>query len=348
MQEQVTPPAPKRFFRETTGAGAKVGTVLLLLLLSFCLLGAFILHTVASVFEQRGLQRMIQSVLQTDKVRTEVADVLRETFPEDVITDAQLDAIVNDDAIMGAAGRYIYEAIHFESNGSESFYDHMLSVLDDPASASLYNEALDHFTDALGIGDEDYRAAMEAIAEEQQIALPEGTTDKLALTTAILHEFVGENQDLLPVLPTGSLQFSTSPDPLGDIQRAVAPFETPRFILYNLLFLAILYGILLLINRSYRKPFLHCCIPYFVIGVLLFLAYGLVSMHFPFEAGLGSGAAIIIDLAGGVLLHSGLLAIGFAVPLLIVFIILTLVHKSRASRAGTPAAEVRQPEQIAL
>lgn len=333
-------PPSKGFFRERSGAGAKVVTVLLVLLLLFGLLGIFAIHTVASVFEQRGLQRVMESFLKSDEVREDVADVIRETFPDDLITNTQVDALINDDAIMEAAGRYIYDVLHFDQAGSEDFYDHILSALDDPASASLYNQALDRLTETLGIDDETYRNAIESIAEEQQIVLPEGETDKLALASAILHASIDQQRDQLPEIST-NITVTTDRTMLliTGMQELIILFETPRFILYNLLALAIFYGILLLINRNYRKPFLHCSIPYFIISGMLFLANGLIPTLLSFVGKADSRLTIVTDIASGALQHSGILALCFAFSLLLVFILLTVVKRIRASRPDPAPAE---------
>lgn len=346
MSERNNAPRSKGFFHEKSGAGATVASVFLLLFLLICLLFVFSVHTVASVFEQRGLQSAMERFLKSDEIRNDFAETIRETFPKDLITDEQVDALMNDDVILEAASQYLYEALHFEDE-SVNFYDHILSTLDDPASAALYSKALDRFTETLGVDDESYREALEAVAEEMQITLPEGETDKLALATTILNATVGEQRDQLPDLTLGSIVGESSgySEVLSIAQKALILFETPRFILYNLLLLAVCYGLILLAKRSYRKPFLYCCIPYFAVGILLLVASSLLSFAIAIIGKPGGiDISVFTDIASGALLRSTLFAFGFALPLLIAYILLTVLRRKRAS--GAAAADM--PEAVPI
>lgn len=324
---------PKKtgFLRETSGAGATAGAVLLAILLAFCLLCLYALHTAAYVFEQRGLQRAMKVFLQSDEVRSDVANVIRETFPEEIITDAQVDKLVNDEVILEAAGQFVYDTIHFEPDASVDLYEHILSTLTDPDSAAIYGAALDRLTETLGVDDETYQDAVEAIAGEMEIPLPEEETDKLALTATILQTIIDGQQEQLPTLSLDALAGENSPFPeLQKTQRMLTRFETPWFLLYNLLLLAVFYGVILLIKRNYRRPFLYCSIPCFVIALLLLAANGLFSVVIslvgkPGEFDLG----LLTKIASGALLHSTLYACGLAILLLAVYILLTVLRKKR-------------------
>lgn len=355
MSERKDTPNQTGFFRETSGAGATVGSVLLAILLAFCLLGVYAVHTAAYIFEQRGLQRAMEAFLQSDEVRSNVAEVIRETFPEEIISDGQVDALVNDEAIIEAAGQLVYDTIHFEPDDSVDLYDHILSTLTDPKSAAIYGAALDRLTQELGVDDEAYRGAMEAIANEMEIDLPEEETDKLAMATAILQATVDERREQLPTLSLGALAGRESPFSafVAGVQRVLVRFETPGFLLYNLLSLAVIYGLILLIKRNYRWPFLYCSIPYFVI-VLLLLAANLLLVPVLSLAG-KSGSfdlGLLTKIVSGALLHSTLFALGFAVLLLAAFLLLTLLQRKRTSRADTPDAEEavapQESEQLPL
>lgn len=342
MSDRKDTPNQNGFFRETSGAGATVGSVLLAILLAFCLLCVYAVHTAAYVFEQRGLQRAMEAILQSDEVRDNVAEVIRETFPEEAISDTQVDALVNDEVILEAAGHLIYDTIHFEPDASVDLYDHILSTLTDPDSAALYRAALDRLTQELGVDDETYRDAMEAIAGEMEIDLPEEETDKLALATTILQATIDEQRDRIPSISLDTLAGDESPFPafITGLQRVLVLFETPGFLLYNLLLLAVFYGLILLIKRNYRRPFLYCSIPCFVIGLLLLAANLLLDLVLSLAGKPGSfDLGLLTKIISGAFLHSMLFSFGFAVLLLAAFILLTVLQRKRASRADTPDAE---------
>ena len=327
---------PKKtgFFRETSGAGATAGAVLLAILLAFCLLCLYALHTAAYVFEQRGLQRAMETFLQSEDMRNNVAEIIRRSFPEEIITDAQVDKLVNDEVILEAAGQFVYDAIHFEPDDSADLYGHILSTLTDPESAAIYGAALDRLTETLGVDDETYQDAVEAIAGEMEIPLPEEETDKFAMAATILQAALDEQRENLPQIPLSTFAGENSPVPeLQRVQRMLVRFETPWFLLYNLLLLAVFYGLILLLKRNYRRPFLYCSIPCFVIGLMLLAATGLLSAVLSL-AGRPGGAdlGLLTKIASGALLHSALFACGFALLLLAVYILLTVLQKKRKAR----------------
>ena len=320
-----------RFFNEKSNAGVGFVAVLLAILLTLALLGAFPLYAVAAAFEQGGLQKTMKVLLQEDEMREEITDTLRETLPEEVISDQQIDTLLSDDTILEAAGQFLYDAVQSESTSGMELVGHMLESLDDPANAALYGEALDRLTETLEIDDETYRKAVEAIAEEQDIRLPADKSDKLALASAVLenaYEEMREESASSETPPTATPNRDREELAiLATAQKVLARMQTPYFLLYNLLTLAVVYGLFLLLKRSYRKPFLHCAIPYAIAGAFLLAlrllvrpVMNIVSDDIPF-------AETLAQSAENALMRSMLLAFLFALPLLAAYIVLTVIRR---------------------
>ena len=331
-------PRARRFFDENSGAGAGFFAVLLVILLTLVLLAAFPLYAVSSAFEQGGLQKTVKTFLQEDDTREQITDTIRDVLPEEVISDRQIDALLSDDTILEAAGQFLYDAVQTEPADGAEFFGHMLETLDDPANASLYGKALDRLTETLEIDDETYREAIEAIAENQNIRLPEDKSDKLAMTTAVLENVYGEMREESAGSETPPTAAPSRDNEglaiLASAQKVLVRMQTPYFVLYNLLAVAVLYGLFLLLKRSYRKPFLHCAIPYAIAGVFLLTLRLLVRTVMNLFAGEIPFAETIAQSAESALTRGMLLAFLFALPLLAAYIALTVIRRKRFNRSG--------------
>lgn len=329
-----------RFFNEKSNAGTGFVAVLLVILLTLALLAAFPLYAVSSAFEQGGLRKSVKIFLQEDDTREQIAGTLRDALPEEVISDRQIDTLLSDDTILEAAGQFLYDTIQSEPTDSVELVGNMLEALDDPANAALYGEALDRLTETLEIDDETYRKALEAIAEEQDIRLPEDKNDKLALTSAVLenaYEEMREESASSETPPTATAAPNRDREELAILvtaQKVLARLRTPYFLLYNLLTVAVLYGLFLLLKRSYRKPFLHCAIPYAIAGVFLLALRLLVRPIIRLAADDIPFAKTLAQSAENALTRSMLFAFLFALPLLAAYIVLTVIRRRNRSRPG--------------
>ena len=307
-----------RFFNEESNAGAGSVAVLLVILLTLALLAAFPLYAVSSAFEQGGLRKSVKVFLQ-------------DALPEEVISDRQIDTLLSDDTILEAAGQFLYDTIQSEPTDSVELVGNMLETLDDPANAALYGEALDRLTETLEIDDETYRKAVEAIAEEQDIRLPADKSDKLALASAVLenaYEEMREESASSETPPTATPNRDREELAiLATAQKVLARLRTPYFLLYNLLTVAVLYGLFLLLKRSYRKPFLHCAIPYAIAGAFLLTLRLLVRPVMRLAAGDIPFAETLAQSAENALTRSMLFAFLFALPLLAAYIVLTVIRR---------------------
>lgn len=335
-----------RFFSERSGACAGFFAVLLVILLTLALLAAFPLYTVAAAFEQGGLQKTMKALLQEDEMREEISDTLRDSLPEEVISDQQINTLLSDDTILEAAGRFLYDAIQSESTTAAELVGHMLDSLDDPENASLYKQALDQVTDTLKIDDETYRKAIEKLADDQNIRLPADKSDKLALLSAVLESAYEElrKDEAASETPPLSRRDQEELAMLRSTQGFLVRMQTPHFFLYNLLTLAVVYGLILLLKRSYRKPLLHCGIPYAIAGLFMlalrFLVrpvMGLIPDDIPF-------VETVAQSAENALMRSMLLAFLFALPLIAAYVILTV---SRRRNANYPGVDLRPEPQYA-
>lgn len=326
------------FFTEKSGAGLGFLAVLLVILLTLVLLVTFPVYSVASAFEKGELQDTVKVFLQDDNTREQITDTLRDTLPEEVISDEQIDTLLNDDTILKAVGQFAYDLLQSEAPDKVSLAGQISETLDDPANASLYGKALDRLAEVLKIDDETYREAIEAIAEDRNIRLPEDKSDKLALLSAVVGSVY---EEMLDEEQASEAPPAATPEPdndgikvLASVRTYLAMMQTPYFVLYNLLTVAVVYGLLLLLKRSYRKPFLHCMIPYAIAGVFLLALRMLVRPIVNMVAGDIPFVEALAQSAESALTRGMLVAFLFALPMLAAYITLTVIRRRNLNRPG--------------
>ena len=231
----------------------------------FCLL--LILFVAQSALSLvTDLDGVLATVLEDEGFRKEATKLIQEYAPEDSVTSRELDSLMEDEMISETFGEFASLWMSEIIDNGEDPVDAMVEALEDPSMSRQYVRALDKALVKLGKDDEDLWKASKKLAKKYNFPVPDKNDSNLEIAVAIVEgtrDSFGEDiDDVLEYVEDAQ-------EVVQGFSFALPVFGAMLFIVFNLLFAALFYGLFVLMVRHLIKPCLYLGIPYILVGILL-------------------------------------------------------------------------------
>jgi hypothetical protein len=153
-------------------------------------------------------------------------------------------------------------------DNGEDPVDALLEALEDPDMSRDYERALNKALKKLDKDDEDFWKASKKLAKKYNFPVPDKNDSNLEIAVAIVEgtrDSFGEDiDDILEYVEDAQ-------EVVQGFSFALPVFGVALFIIFNLLFAALFYGLFVLFVRNLLKPCLYLGIPYILVGIFMLI-----------------------------------------------------------------------------
>lgn len=338
------------FFRRKSPASGIFGSVLVVFVLLILLIVLFVLKSTLGLLNGSQLTKSVTTMLDDRSFREQLAETIVAIAPEDTLTVKDVQNVMQEDKIAEAIGQlgseWFNEILDTDTGDALDPVDAVIVVLEDDDQKQLYKEALEIAMRELDCSDADLHDAAVSLSEEIGFEPPSESGDNLEIIIAVLdgsrEKVRTEAAEAFEVVE----DIRSNMGGLLSVLSALKAFSrTITFVIVNILLTLVLYGLMVLLQRSLWKPCYYLCVPYFIVGVALicvnFVDFGSLLVSYELPSFAETAIRVLKDSA----LSTGLIGVGFGLVLIVIAVTVKIEintypnHKEDTKLCSVPNAE---------